>query len=607
MTTSFDHEAFLKQVSSQPGVYRMLSEANEIMYVGKARNLKSRLTSYFVKHHSSSRIASMVSQIADIQIAITHTEAEALLLESNLIKEHRPKYNILLRDDKSYPHIYLSTQREFPSLSFHRGGMSKKGRFFGPYASAGAVRSTLNQLQKVFRVRQCEESYFSNRTRPCLQYQIERCKAPCVGLVGPEEYASDVADTVAFLEGRSEDLIQQKVTAMEQASASLEFEQAAQFRDQIELLRRISEQQYVAGKKGNVDVIALEQQKSLACVQVFMIRQGNSLGNRSFFPKLPPGKFDTSEILEAFLGQYYAGHEVPAEVLLSHPLANAAVMEQMLGMRRNGKVKFSHSLRGERLRWMQMAQANARVSMESQLSSKATMHQRFEALQTSLDLGFLPARLECFDISHTQGEATVASCVVFNSDGPLSSDYRRFNIAGITPGDDYAAMEQALIRRYTRLKEGEAPMPDILFIDGGKGQLSQARKVLKELQVTGVVLVGVAKGEGRKPGLETLFVEDDKYGVRLGGHSPALHLVQHIRDEAHRFAITGHRQRRAKQRITSSLEGIEGLGPKRRQTLLKQFGGLRGIKKAGVEELAKIPGISKALAERIYASFHSTG
>lgn len=607
MTDGFDHKVFLKQVSSQPGVYRMLNAQDEIMYVGKARNLKNRLSSYFVKNHHSARIANMVQQIDDIQVAITHTEAEALLLESNLIKEHRPKYNILLRDDKSYPHIYLSSQRRFPSLSFHRGSMKKKGQYFGPYASAGAVRSTLNQLQKVFRVRQCEESYFSNRTRPCLQYQIDRCTGPCVGLVSEEDYANDVADTVAFLEGKSESLIQKKVSAMEQASMALKFEEAARFRDQIELLRSISEQQYVAGKKGNVDVVALDQQEALACVQVFMIRQGNSLGNRSFFPKMPQGAFETSEILEAFLGQYYAGHEVPAEILLSHELQDVAPMTQMLSMRRNGKVKLSHALRGERARWMQMAQANARASMESRLSSKATMQQRFEALQGALGLDFLPARMECFDISHTQGEATVASCVVFNSDGPLSADYRRFNISGITPGDDYAAMDQALSRRYTRVKEGEVPMPDILFIDGGKGQLTQARKVLKELQVVGVVLVGVAKGEGRKPGLETLFVEDDKVGVQLGGHSPALHLVQHIRDEAHRFAITGHRQRRAKQRVSSSLEGIEGLGPKRRQTLLKQFGGLRGIKKAGVEELAKTPGVSRALAERIYASFHATG
>lgn len=607
MTDVFDAKEFLKRAPSQPGVYRMISSEGIILYVGKAKNLKNRLTSYFVKNHPSRRIQSMVTQIRNIELAITHTEAEALLLEANLIKEHRPRYNILLRDDKSYPHIYLSTQQQYPSLSFHRGARKKKGKYFGPYASAGAVRMTLNLLQKVFRVRQCEESYFKNRARPCLQYQIERCTGPCVGLVSPEAYAQDVADTVAFLQGKSEELVQQKVKAMEMASTSLEFEEAAKYRDQIELLRKISEQQYVSGQKGNADIIAIALNEGVACVQVFMVRQGNSLGNRSFFPKLPDTEFAEADVLSAFIGQYYTGHEVPLEVLLSHEVNDSGLIEQMLTLRRGSRVKLVNNVRGDRARWLVMARANAQSALDSRLSSKATMQQRYELLQQELALDFLPARLECFDISHTQGEATVASCVVFNSEGPKSSDYRKFNISGITPGDDYAAMDQALLRRYKRLKDGEAPLPDILFIDGGKGQLTQARRVLAELQVSGVVLVGVAKGEGRKPGLETLFVGDENRAVNLDSHSPALHLVQQIRDEAHRFAITGHRQRRAKKRVSSSLEEIPGLGPKRRQNLLKQFGGIRGVGSAGVEELAKTPGISRNLAELIYAAFHSSG
>ncbi len=607
MTEVFDHKDFLATVTTAPGVYRMYNAAGDLLYVGKAKSLRKRLSSYFVREHASRRIQSMVSQIASIEVAATHTEAEALLLESNLIKEHRPRYNILLRDDKSYPHIYLSSQEEYPGLYFHRGARKKSGRYFGPYPSAGAVRLTLNQLQKVFRVRQCEESYFRNRSRPCLQYQIDRCTGPCVEQVSHADYARDVADTIAFLEGKSEELIGQKVRQMEEASASLEFEQAARLRDQIEMLRKISEQQYISGAKGNLDIVAVAMDEGIACVQLFMIRQGNSLGNRSFFPKLPDPEASAAQVLEAFLGQYYSSHELPSEIILSEDIEQRSTVAEMLTLRKGHRVKVSANVRGERARWVQMAAVNAKTALGARLSSKATSQQRLEALQEALELDFLPARMECFDISHTQGEATVASCVVFNAEGPLSSDYRKFNIKGITPGDDYAAMHQALMRRYSRLKNGEAPMPDILFIDGGRGQLSQAQEVLEELQIQGVLLVGVAKGEGRKPGLETLFVGVEARPVQLDAHSPALHLVQHIRDEAHRFAITGHRQRRAKARVTSTLEEIPGLGPKRRQSLLKQFGGIRGVSRAGVEEIAKTPGISQKLAEQIYARFHSEG
>lgn len=600
----FDYKEFLARVTEAPGVYRMYNEAGDLLYVGKAKNLHKRLTSYFVREHASRRIQSMVSQIANIEVATTHTEAEALLLESNLIKEHRPRYNILLRDDKSYPHIYLSSNEAYPGLYFHRGAKKKKGRYFGPYPSAGAVRLTLNQLQKVFRVRQCEESYFRNRSRPCLQYQIERCSAPCVEQVTPEDYQQDVADTAAFLEGKSESLIRGKVKQMEQASADLEFERAARLRDQIEMLRRISEQQYVSGAKGNVDVVAVAQQQGIACVQLFMIRQGNSLGNRAFFPKLPDDDASDAEVLEAFLGQYYSHHELPGEVILPEAIPGIAAVEAMLTLRKGRRVKVSCQVRGERARWVQMAVSNAQAALASRLTSKATSQQRYVALQEALSLDEPPTRMECFDISHTQGEATVASCVVFNADGPLSSDYRKFNINGITPGDDYAAMTQALTRRYRRLKEGEAPLPDILFIDGGRGQLTQARQVLSDLQIQGVLLVGVAKGEGRKPGLETMFVGEGAVPVQLSSHSRALHLIQHIRDEAHRFAITGHRQRRAKARVKSTLEEIPGLGPKRRQSLLKEFGGIRGVSRAGIEEISKTPGISRKLAEQIYARFH---
>lgn len=585
----------------------MLDESGTILYVGKAKNLKKRVSSYFVKQQNSLRLARMVSQIRNIEITVTETEAEALLLESNLIKRHRPRYNILLRDDKSYPYIYVSTDAEFPRLSFYRGARSKPGRFFGPYPSAAAVRFTLGHLQRLFKVRLCEDSFFRNRSRPCLQYQIKRCSAPCVGLVSQEAYLADISDGLLFLQGKSEELINERVQRMEVASRELRFEQAGQYRDQVDLIRKISQQQYVSGAKGDVDVIAGVLEKAVACVQVFYIRNGSSLGNRSYFPKLPDRETTIEEVISAFVTQYYPAHEVPGHIILGSKVEDEQALAEMLTQARGTVVKVSSQVRGERAKWIEFARRNAQVAMQARQSSKAHIAARYEDLAERLVLDGIPTRMECFDISHTAGEATVASCVVFNEAGPLSSDYRRFNIKDITPGDDYAAMHQALKRRYKRLSEGEGTIPDVLLIDGGKGQLREAQQVLDEFQVQGLTLIGVAKGKERKAGLETLFVGDATNPVILPANSPALALIQHIRDEAHRFAITGHRQRRGKARVTSSLESIPGLGPKRRQSLLKQFGGLQGIQAASVDELSKVPGVSTKLAEEIYTYYHRGG
>ncbi len=598
----FDAKAFLKTLTSRPGVYRMFNAADEVIYVGKARNLVKRVGSYFVRNVSSPKTRSMVSQIAAIDVTVTHTENEALILENNLIKELLPRYNVLLRDDKSYPYIFLSAD-EFPRLAYHRGPKRAKGKYFGPYPSAGAVRETLNLLQKLFRVRQCEDSFYSNRSRPCLQYQIKRCTAPCVGYVNEQVYDEDVRHAVMFLEGKDTQVIDELVVRMEHASAALEFEQAASFRDQIGSLRRVQEKQYVSGEGGDLDIIVSDVKNGIGCVQVFFIRGGHHLGNKSFFPKHTQ-ESEPAEVLSAFLPQYYLGKPVPNEVLVNHALEDKEWLESVLAEQAGRKVAISHKVRGGRARWLEMAETNLKEALLRQLASKSGMQQRYEALQEGLGLDELPQRLECFDISHTMGEATVASCVVFDQDGPRKSDYRRFNIEDITPGDDYAAMHQALTRRYTRLKKGEGKLPDILFIDGGKGQLSQAREVMTELQVTEVILVGVAKGEGRKPGLETLFLSGQDEPIILPADSPALHLIQQIRDEAHRFAITGHRQRRDKARGKSPLEGIAGVGAKRRRDLLNQFGGWQEVARAGVNDIAKVKGISLELAQRIYDAFH---
>ncbi|KAF3978003.1 MAG: excinuclease ABC subunit UvrC [Methylococcales symbiont of Iophon sp. n. MRB-2018] len=604
MTKSdFDIKYFLKNLTKRPGIYKMLNDKDDIIYIGKAKNLKKRVSSYFRKTTASPRQQAMVVKIVAIEVTVTHTEGEALLLESQQIKKFKPRYNICLRDDKSYPYLFISSYHDYPQITFHRGAKKKRGQYFGPYPSAGAVKETLKLLQKIFPVRQCDDSYYNNRTRPCLQYQIERCTAPCVGLIKEDDYRQDLDNTILFLEGKSDLLIDQLIDKMETASTNLEFERAVIFRDQIARLRSILEKHFVHGEKGDVDIIACATKASVASVQVFFIRNGQNLGNKVFFPKMS-NDYSESAILQAFIPQYYLAKQVPYELLVSHALAENKLITEVLSKQAKHSVVISTNIRGERLKWLQMAETNAENSLLSKLSDKQGIYARYLNLQEELGCLEVPKRLECFDISHTQGDFTVASCVVFDREGPLKSAYRRFNIEGITPGDDYAAIYQSVYRRFKRLKKGEHIAPDILFIDGGKGQVSQAQKALKELQVNDVMIVGVSKGADRKAGMEKLIVVEQEQPLNITPGASALLLIQHIRDEAHRFAITAHRQRRGKAKRESVLEGIAGLGRKRRQQLLKQFGGLQGVSSAGVDTLCSINGISKQLAQRIYDNFH---
>ncbi len=596
--TGFDPKAFLATLTSRPGVYRMLDADGEVLYVGKAKDLKRRVSSYFTRSLTR-RVQLMVARIAAIEVTVTHTEAEALILENHLIKALKPRYNVLLRDDKSYPYIFLSGDGPFPRLAYHRGARRARGRYFGPYPGSGAVRETLHLLQKLFPVRQCEDSVYRNRSRPCLQYQIGRCSGPCVGLISESDYAQDVEATVLFLEGRANEVVDTLVQRMEASSRALEFERAARLRDQIASLRQVQERQYVSGRGGDLDVIALAQAAGVACIQVFHIRGGRNLGNRAWFPRLPDGA-EPADVLAAFVAQHYLGHQVPSELIVDRELPDARLLAEAFGRQAGRRVRITWRVRGERARWLAMTRDNARIALESRVASRAGYRDRLQALGEALALPELPQRMECFDISHTRGERTVASCVVFGGEGPLRSDYRRFNIAGIQGGDDYAAMGQALQRRYRRVAEGEVPAPDVLFVDGGRGQLARAREVLGELGLCGITLVAVAKGPTRKPGLETLWLDGRERSLTLPPASPALHLIQEIRDEAHRFAIAGHRQRRAKVRRESPLEGIPGIGPKRRRRLLQQFGGLQELSRAGVEDLCRVPGISRGLARQIY-------
>ena len=599
----FDSKQFIQTLTHDPGVYRMVDAEGKLLYVGKAKSLKKRVASYFSKNQQSPRIANMISQVTNVEITITNTESEALLLENNIIKQHRPRYNILLRDDKSYPYIFISSKHDFPQITFHRGNRSKTGRYFGPYASVGAARNALSILQKVFKVRQCDDYFFNHRSRPCLQHQINRCSAPCVGYINKDRYRYDVNSAIQFLEGNSQQLIERYVQSMDAASANMDYEKAAEYRDKVEMLRAVSEQQYVSSEDGDIDIVAAKSGGEVACVQVFNIRAGVNLGNKSYFPNLPE-KYSAEKILLAFLGQYYLTHIIPDEIIVSLKPEDHAILQEMLSNKAGKNVSISSAPRSRRAKWLEIANKNVTAALKSKLASKAGLLQRFEALQEELKLEFEPTRIECFDVSHTSGEATVASCVVFEQEGPVKDDYRRFNIEGIEPGDDYAAMHQALTRRYMRLKKGEGKLPDILLIDGGKGQVSKAREALNELQVEGVKIIGVAKGIERRPGYETLVFGSKMNTFNLAEHSLGLHLIQQIRDEAHRFAITSHRKRRSKKRKSSPLEEIPGLGPKRRQNLLKYFGGLRGITRAGIEELSKVPGISKSLAKDVYQALH---
>ncbi len=608
---SFDAKAFLKSVPHQPGVYRMLDGNATIIYVGKAKDLAKRLASYFRRDPGSEKTRALVRHIREIQLTVTHTETEALILEHNLIKQYQPKYNVLLRDDKSYPYILLSDHKH-PRLGMHRGPRRLKGEYFGPYPSGGAVRESLHLLQKLFPIRQCEDGVYANRSRPCLLYQLKRCSGPCVhGLVSDEEYHAQVELTRLFLQGKDQQVIARVVAQMELASQQLDFEQAAQYRDQLLALRKVQEQQSVSGLiEDELDVIGIAGERGIASVHVLFIRHGKVLGSRNYFPKLPA---DTSkdEIMHAFLLQFYlsglSGRRIPAEVLLDTELEDEDPLAETLSQAAGYPVKVSSRMRSERARYCKLATTNAQAALASKLAHQSTQHQRTEALEGLLQLPTPLARMECFDISHTQGELTVASCVVFNREGPVFAEYRRFNISGITPGDDYAAMTQALERRFAKAKEPEK-LPDILFIDGGPGQLARAEEIIARYQdqFAGKVpmLIGIAKGESRKPGLETLIMGGSRKELSLANDHIALHLIQHIRDESHRFAITGHRARRAKQKTASVLETIPGVGAKRRQALLTFMGGIQEVLKASPQELAKVPGISAELAIRIHDALH---
>ena len=594
----------VSRLPGQPGVYRMLDARAQVIYVGKARDLRKRVGSYFTRQAGHSpKVRAMVLQIADLEVVVTRNENEALILESNLIKELRPRYNVVLRDDKSYPYIYVTLEHEFPRIGFHRGARNGAGRYFGPYPSAGAVRATLNLLQKLFAVRQCEDSFFSNRTRPCLQYQIKRCTGPCVGMVSKDDYRRDIDSAILFLAGRSQEVVETLVARMQDAADKMEYERAGQLRDQIAKLQRVQAEQHITAESGDFDIVVCRKRDDIGCVQVFFVRGGRHLGNKTFFPahtrESTPG-----EIIDAFLPQFYlAGsteRDIPSDIILAEAPEEQEWLVDALGERRGGVVRLRLNVRGERARWLEMAEQNAEQALAERIATDDNQQRRLEALREALDLPEPPARIECFDISHTRGEATVASCVVFGPQGAMKSDYRRFNIEGITPGDDYAAMHQALMRRYSRLKKEEAAMPDLLLIDGGAGQVAQAVAVLGELQIEGIMVVGVAKGTTRKPGLENLIVNDGRDERVLPRDSAALHLIQQVRDEAHRFAITAHRQARSRNRNRSPLEAIPGIGAKRRQRVMQHFGGMQGLTRASIDDLQRIPGISKQLAEAIH-------
>ncbi len=599
----FDVKAFLKGLTTRPGIYKMFDSRNEVIYIGKAKNLKNRVSSYFRSQSASSKQQAMVAKVANIEVTVTHTEGEALLLECQLIKQCRPQYNILLRDDKSFPYIYLSSEHDFPQITLHRGAKKKRGKYFGPYPNAMAAKESLKLLQKLFPVRQCDDTIYNNRTRPCLQYQIKRCSGPCVGLVSAQDYARDVNSTLLFLEGKGGLLIEQLIAQMEQASNALEFERAAAYRDQIARLRTVLEKYFVHGEKGDVDIIACATRHNVACIQAFFIRHGQHLGNKLFFPKISQEQ-TPADIISAFIPQYYLDRPIPAELIVSHPPDDMPLLAEVLAQQAKHGVTIASNVRGDRQKWLQMACTNAENALLGKLADKQSLFNRFLSLQQELACSALPKRLECFDISHTQGEYTVASCVVFDHEGPVKSAYRRFNIEGITGGDDYAAIHQAVLRRFKRLQKGEHEAPDILLIDGGKGQVAEAQKALEELAINNVMIVGVSKGPDRKPGMEKLLITGQQQPLDITAGASCLLLIQHIRDEAHRFAITGHRQRRGKAKKQSVLESIEGLGVKRRQLLLKQFGGLQGIANAGADALGSINGISKQLAQRIYEHFH---
>ncbi|MFT2110195.1 excinuclease ABC subunit UvrC [Marinomonas sp. 2405UD68-3] len=598
----FDAKHFISNLTSRPGVYRMYGKG-VLLYVGKAKNLKNRVSSYFRATGLTTKTMALVSRIDEIEIAVTKSETEALLLEQTLIKQHRPPYNILLRDDKSYPYILLS-EHHHPALLFRRGSTKTKGQLFGPFPSGTAVKESLNTMQKVFKVRQCEDSYYANRSRPCLQYQIKRCSGPCVNLIEDDEYVNDVRHAKMFLEGKNNELTKEITLQMTEAAKSMEFEKAALLRDQIVQLKHVQEQQNVYGQTGDADVLAALIQPGGLCVHLMMVRQGKIIGSKSYYPKMPIDMAE-SELLSTFIAQFYIGNnDLPKVVITSHELEDSEILVDALFASVGKKVELTFSVRGQRARWLDLAKLNAEQGLQSRLLDKRNHFSRMVALQKLLGLAEPPKSMECFDISHSSGEATVASCVVFGTEGPDKKRYRTFNIEGVAAGDDYAAMHQALTRRYKRVKDGEIDAPDVLLIDGGKGQLTQAEDVLKTLGLVNIFLLGVAKGTTRKAGLETLYIGSKEDEVVLPPDSAALHLIQHIRDESHRFAIKNHRQKRDKKRRHSVLEGIEGIGPTRRTNLLTAFGGMQELLSASEEDIAKVKGIGVKKAAEIYSFLH---
>lgn len=599
--SNFDIKAFVASLPLLPGVYRMLDAAGEVLYVGKATQLKKRVSSYFQKTNISPRIRLMVSHIARIETTVTRSEAEALLLENNLIKTLKPRYNILFRDDKTYPYIVL-TGDPAPRLTYYRGATQKRHQYFGPYPNSQAAKDSINLLQKVFRLRTCEEGVFNNRTRPCLLHQIQRCSAPCVNLISTEDYATDVRNAGLLLQGKYDEVEKSLRTAMENASNAMQYEHAAALRDQLQALHTVQEKQFVeSGHDTDADIVAVAESEGSLCLNLAVVRGGRHLGDRALFPQNLHGQ-DSEEVLLAFLEQHYLGRSVPPLIITSIEV-NGATLELLLSEQSGHKVQIRHSVTGERKHWQERAQTNALLGLKQQAGLKAGQALRLEALRSSLALPDLQ-RIECFDISHTMGEATVASCVVYDELSIRPQEYRRYNISGITPGDDYAAMRQAMLRRYQKLQAGEGKRPDLILIDGGAGQLAMAVEVMTELGLSEIALVGVAKGVERKPGMEQLLRPGIEKSLQLPPDNPALHLIQQVRDEAHRFAITGHRARRGKARTASSLEDIEGIGDKRRRNLLSHFGGLKGVQQASIEELTRVEGISPSLAETIYQHLH---
>jgi excinuclease ABC subunit C len=596
-------KAFVAALPKRPGVYRMLAADQELLYVGKARSLRDRVGSYFNPGRVDPRIQALVNQIAAIEVTVTGSETEALLLEYNLIKAHRPRFNVTLRDDKSFPYIYLQQTHDYPRLSFYRGARNLPGRFFGPYPGAGAVKEALHELQKLFLIRNCRDTFFANRSRPCLQHQIGRCSAPCVGLISKEDYAHDIAAAVKVLEGAGDEVAYQLEARMEEAATKLEFERAARIRDQLAALKRIQAQQVVTAEgERDVDVFAIVGDPGAFAISVMLVRGGRNLGTTSYFPRAALA--EPEEALVSFIMQYYSSQEPPTEVFVNRRLEDAEALGQALVSRCAHSVQVRCPARGIGARWAELAEENAAQALRIRLSQKQGLEEMLAALATELELPEIPTRIECFDISHTAGEGTVASCVVFGPEGPLKKEYRRFNITAVAPGDDYGALRQALSRRYTRIRDGEVPQPDLLLIDGGLGQINQVHEALQELGFDDITLVGVAKGPDRRPGQERLFIHGAAAPRILEAHSPASRFVQRVRDEAHRFAITGHRRRRARRYNESILETVPGLGPSRRRALLTHFGGLQGVMRAGVADLEQVAGVGAALARNIYDRLH---